>query len=636
MLDSKLADLLASLSETEYMTSKALAEKNETSDRTVQTRIRDLRKELESNGATIESRPRYGYRLVVQDREQYKTWLQAEQARMSQSIPNSVEERFRYMLARFLQNEEYWKLEDLSEELCVSTKTLSNELKQVEFVLGHYDLVLQRKPHYGVRVHGHEFDKRKCCMDYLVQPYYGALDRENTQAKLTSLIGDVLLDVMVRQRVKFSETAFQNVVFYLYVACMRTREGNIIREVQPDQLARVEKMQEYQIARLLVDQLREMEVEIEPTPAETMYIAVYIAGRRILGDEYKLQSSPVVLRNISELSRLLLDCIQRVYNLDFKENLNVRIALYNHLATFHIRMTYGIPMPNPILNEIKQNYPFAYAMAQRAMVELEHFYSRKISEDETGYFAIILEMALESLKQEVQKKNILLVCMTGKSSSHFLAFRFRNEFGIYINRLDVCSMYEFEQYDLNGIDYVFTTVPLHTKVQIPIYEISNFLDDADIPQVRKKLEQGSTDFLWSYYRPELFFAHVTGATREQVIRELSHQLAQVYPIPEESFCASVLAREELGGTDFGNQVAIPHPEECMIQKNIVCVGILDKPVLWSTHMVQLVVMVAIYESASAQTQKFYQLTSSLLSDQLRVKRIISRREYEHFMKLLLE
>lgn len=636
MLDSKLADLLASLSETEYMTSRALAEKNETSDRTVQTRIRELREELEPNGATIESRPRYGYRLVVQDRERYKVWLQTEQARMQKAIPNSVEERFRYMLARFLESEQYWKLEDLAEQLCVSSKTLSNELKQVEFVLGHYGLAMQRKPHYGVRVHGEEFDKRKCCMAYLVQPYYEKLDRENTQAKLTSLIGDVLLDVMVRQRVKFSEAAFQNVVFYLYVACMRTREGNIIRQAPPDQLARMEKMQEYQIARLLVDQLREMEMEIEPTPAEYLYIAVYIAGRRILGDEYKLQSSPVVLRNISELSGLLLECIQRVYNLDFKENLNVRIALYNHLATFHIRMTYGIPMPNPILNEIKQNYPFAYAMAQRAMVELEHFYSRKISEDETGYFTIILEMALESLKQEVQKKNILLVCMTGKSSSHFLAFRFRNEFGIYINRLDVCSMYEFERYDLSGVDYVFTTVPLHTTAQIPIYEISNFLDDADIPQVRKKLEQGSVNFLRTYYREELFFPHIAGTTREQVIRELSRRLAEVYPIPEEAFAQSVLDREQLGGTDFGNQVAIPHPEECMIQKNIVCVGILDKPVLWSTHMVQLVVLVSIYESASAQTQKFYQLTSSLLSDQMRVKRIISRRKYEHFMKLLLE
>ena len=130
-------------------------------------------------------------------------------------------------------------------------------------------------------------------------------------------------------------------------------------------------------------------------------------------------------------------------------------------------------------------------------------------------------------------------------------------------------MYEFEQYNLSDIDYIFTTVPLHSTAKIPIYEIGNFLDSDDIPQVRKKLEQGSTEFLRNYYRPELFFAHVTGTTRAEVIQELSHRLAQIYPIPEEAFAQSVLAREELGGTDFGNQVAIPHPEECFFNENMV-------------------------------------------------------------------
>lgn len=48
------------------------------------------------------------------------------------------------------------------------------------------------------------------------------------------------------------------------------------------------------------------------------------------------------------------------------------------------------------------------------------------------------------------------------------------------------------------------------------------------------------------------------------------------------------------------------------------------------------ILAAIYDSASAQAQKFYQLTSSLISDRVRVKRIIAKQEYEHFMKLLLE
>ncbi len=53
-------------------------------------------------------------------------------------------------------------------------------------------------------------------------------------------------------------------------------------------------------------------------------------------------------------------------------------------------------------------------------------------------------------------------------------------------------------------------------------------------------------------------------------------------------------------------------------------AILDKPVRWSANTVQLVILVAIYDSASAQTQKFYQLTTRLISDGVRVKRIISR------------
>lgn len=107
-------------------------------------------------------------------------------------------------------------------------------------------------------------------------------------------------------------------------------------------------------------------------------------------------------------------------------------------------------------------------------------------------------------------------------------------------------------------------------------------------------------------------------------------------MPEEEFCASVLAREQMGGTDFGNNVAIPHPEECFVKENVVCVAILDKPIRWSANTVQLVILAAIYDSASAQAQKFYQLTSSLISDRVQVKRIIAKQEYEHFMKLLLE
>ena len=84
----------------------------------------------------IESRQRYGYRLVVQDRQKYQIWLKDEHARMQEAVPNTVEDRFHYLLALFLRDENYHKIETLSETLWVSTKTLSNELRQVEFASG--------------------------------------------------------------------------------------------------------------------------------------------------------------------------------------------------------------------------------------------------------------------------------------------------------------------------------------------------------------------------------------------------------------------------------------------------------------------------------------------------------------------
>ena len=634
MLDSNLMSLLTLLSENDYLTAQTLAVKSGASSRTVQTRIGQLRAELEGHGATVESRQRHGYRLRVEDRNAYETWYNENRHSLASAVPNTVEDRFRFLLACFLDGEEYFKLDDLSEELYVSSKTLSAELRQVEFVLGQYNITLKRKPHYGVRAHGSEFDRRRCYMDYLVQSQNSLFADQRDQAEMLPRIGEVLLDMMIRQRIKFTEAAFQNIVIYLYVAFLRSGAGHLAA-AKPGELAQVQAMPEYQAALMLADRLCQAGIEIAPEPAETMYIAIYIAGRRSLGEGYHPQSSPVVQENVNRLTTILLDCVQRVYNLNFRDNLNVRISLYNHIVTFNIRMKYGIQMENPILEEIKQNYPFAFAMAQRAMAEYEKFYSRPVPESETGYFAIILEMALESLKAQIEKKNILLVCMTGKASSRLLAFRFRNEFGVYIDRLDVCSMYEFERYDLSRVDYVFTTVPLQTATAVPIYQIGNFLDASDVPQVRWQLELGSVNFLKDYSRPDLFFPHVQGNTREEVIRQMCQLMGKVYPLPE-GFCDSVLEREAMGGTDFGHLVAIPHPADNLVNENVVCVGILDKPVLWSVNKVQLVILVAIYDSASAQTQKFYQLTTALITDEVRVKRIISRRQYLHFMKLFQE
>ena len=625
MLDAKLMRVLELLTDSKehYMSSMELAQKCDVSKRTVQTRIQELRNSLEGTGATIEAKQHIGYRLHISDNDCYKHWLEQERSDSRLALPNSEQERFQFLLEQFLTKPYYFKLDDLSEELCISNKILSNDLKQLEYVLQHYDLALERKPYYGIRLRGSEFNIRKCCMDYLPHA-----ESEDVSRKF----GKILLNTMLKNQVKFSETAFQNIVSYLTTTYFRNRAGHFA-DADKTQLKKIQGMREYEISQELVQELNRSGLRFSNRPAELLYITVFIAGHRIANEEYYTSRNAVLAYTVNQLIGILLDCMQHVYNLDFHDNLDVRISLYNHIAPFHIRMLYQIPLHNPILHEVKQNYPYAYTMAQRCMAEFSKFYGRAIPEDETGYFAVILEMSIESRKRTRGKYNVLLVCMTGKSSSQFLSFQFRNEFGSYIEHLEVCSLYEFEHFNLqeHQINYIFTTVPLQAPRNIPVFEIRSFLEAGDVSQVRKRLELGNSDFLRDYYRRELFFPHLKGQTWEEVIRELCHCMAQAYPIPEKEFTESVLKREQLASTDFGNETAIPHPEECFVKENIICVGILDKPIFWMRNTVQLVILAAIYDSASSEAQQFYQVTNELLADQKRVLQVVSQRNYDDFI-----
>lgn len=628
-------ELLTVLKTDKYISSNEIAEKLNISNRTVQTRMKELKEELAKNGVAIDSKQNKGYCIQIIDVEKYNEWRKTLVKDKRRHIPNSVEERFYYLIWILLCAEEHMKIETLSEIMCISARVISDELKYLEDIFRTYNLFLERKPHYGIRLLGNEFDKRKLCADYMVTPIRNEFENMEHQEKYVAIIGKIVLDIMYQYNVKFSEGSFQSIVYYIYISYIRCVHNKNIETATKNQNNDI-KHSEYEMAKDLLQILKESGVEITQSENEIAYIAFYIAGRRIFGEEENKSVSPIVIENANKLSNIILNCLDRVYNLDFRDNLSVRIILYNHIIPFHIRLKYGIPMKNLILDEIKNNYPYSFSIAQRAMADVASEYGKDISEDEIGFFAIIIEMAIESTKKETIKKNVLIVCMTGKSSSQFLSFRFKKEFGKYVNRLEICSVHEFEKYDLRGIDYIFTTVPMKSKAGIPVYKIGDFLDENDLSRVRKKLELGNMSFLKKYYKKELFFPHIKGDTWEEVIREMCSKIAQNYPIPEKEFCESVIQREKFGHTDFGNNVAIPHPEECFVKESFVSVGILDTPIIWSTNKVQLVILDVIYESTSDEIQQLYQATSNLLASNELVEMVIFSRDYDSFMQMLIE
>lgn len=262
-------------------------------------------------------------------------------------------------------------------------------------------------------------------------------------------------------------------------------------------------------------------------------------------------------------------------------------------------------------------------------------YRENISEDETAYIAVLFALALEQEKEKIKKRNILIVCAAGMSSARLLEYQYRQEFKDYIDEIYCCDMYHIDDQDFSRIDYVFSTVPLKKRPPKPVIEVRSFLNQTEISNIKHTLLYGAFSMLAIYYRSELFFDHVHGNSKEEVILNLCNKIREKYPLPE-GFYQAVLKREELASTDFGNRVALPHPYEAMTEDTIVCVGILEHPIVWARYEVQVVFLVSVASTENRELQTFYQMTTSLMQDRKAIDELIEHPDFQNFVRLLYQ
>lgn len=632
MIEYKLWIIIEELSSETFKTATYLADRMEISEKTVRTRIKELNMLIKENGAEIVSKQRCGYKLKIHSPQKWLDFI-SQKDKIFDSTPINSKERIRYLLFTLLNRNDYIKLSDMSEFLYISQKTLSSELKKAEFILNQFNIKIERKPYYGIRIIGHEFDKRCCILVNFMLSQNKLPGMEERQENGTKEVAKVLLELGGKYNLKFTESAFQNLVVYIYLSVLRMKQGMYVEKIVEEENTLVDK-KGMEVARELYEIILK-DSDISVSDNEVYYTGIYIAGKRIIGSSFQEDLNFVISEDIDKLVLEMLNEIYQTYKIEFRNNLNLRMMLNQHLIPMEIRLRYGIPLANPILEEIKEKYFFAYTMAHQASIPLAKRYNKAISEDEIGYLALALALALEQQKAPIVKKNILLVCASGKASSQLLMYKFKQEFSDYINSLKGCNVYDLEQYDLSEIDYIFTTVPIFQKVDIPILEIHDFLERHEIMVVKDLLQIGNLQFLKEYYKESFFFKDINGNTKEEVIHNLCEKISNITNLPD-GFYDSVLERESLGSTDYGNLVAIPHPIHMMTNETIIVVAILSKEIIWSTHPVRVVIMVSLSKKQTKNVQRFFEVTTKFISNKTAVMRLIKNSSFDTFILLLNE
>lgn len=583
--------ILSYLREDRFVTSETLARRLGTSDKTMRKRLRELRDALRASGAEIEGKQRQGFRIVVSDRMCYLEFLDEHSLELSDGVPSNSDERVARLIFELIDAPApgWRKIDDISGRFFVSRDVISSDLHELEAIVARYNLAIERRPNYGIRVVGSELAKRAClARQFLASDpqYLFNSERVHRQQRLASIVRQVL----DARGISMTDPSFESLLLHMYIAQKRMEEGNSPR------LDATEITEE--LGQGVIDIAMDLACALERETGRAMdgsevaYLAIQLAGKLAVSTEGELGTFRVSVR-AKQLCVTVLDRVLHAFGYAFAEDPDVRLLLQQHLTPLVVRLKYNMPMKNPTLDHIKFEYPFAFVMATYASSIIADELDVRVDEGEAGYLALLFQYALEKRRLPSQRKNVLVVCGSARATARLLRQRLQHLYEEYIGSIDICAAYELDRMDYDSIDLVFTTVRLERDLPVPVIEVER------IPEVREQaivsklaeLHDGEERPYLAFFTPELFFTDIDSSSKEAILREVCGRVAAARVV-DPRFYELVMRREALGGTSLGRFVAIPHPFERASEASFAAVALLPRPVDWGGERVSVVLLLS--------------------------------------------
>lgn len=608
------------LKDGKYHTSLELADILNISDRTCRKYIKILSEILIKKNVEIESKPRFGY--LLKDNNISENVLFHNEVK---KIPNSANDRLIYLINKLISEDRYIKLFDVSEEIYTSSKTLSQDLKKVSELLENYNLFLERKPYYGIRLQGNEIDIRNFYIDVLEKRLNENDIEDNVKLKIVEIAENISINFRGKN-IKISDISLQNLAISFYVTLNRIDKNYLIEDIieNEDELFKVKKGE---IKACINDLKNIFNLKKDMSERDIDYLTI-----RFITTETMTYSSIKNL-DVKDIQKLIEDIffyINVTFKIDLSNDEMLYKNLYTHLIALVIRLRFGIKTQNPLIDDIKKNIPFEYNLSQYVCSRIGEKYSKELSEDEVGYIAVILHMAKEINKRN-RKKNILLICPSGRGISKFLTYTFKNSFSEYLNEINACGLSDLKYINLDEIDIVFSLVDDKLNINKPVYKIKYFLNSDDLENIKKILDDNK-EYVNSIFAKELFFYFEEEINKKDLISFVSNKFKEYIKFNDD-LESLIIEREKLGMTEISEDVAIPHPIHVIPSVNKIAVCLLDKSIKWINNEVKIVLFMLINNS-NGENEKIYKLLTKVVNDKKIIDKILKNPIYENYINIL--
>ena len=159
--------------------------------------------------------------------------------------------------------------------------------------------------------------------------------------------------------------------------------------------------------------------------------------------------------------------------------------------------------------------------------------------------------------------------------------------------------------------------------------------NSEISNIIQRKRSTEIDSLFSkFFSEKLFFIDNTFNDKFEVIKFLSKKIIET-GIANNNFTSSVIKRELLSSTAFGNGYAIPHAIDLDAKKTMVSILISNEGISWDENIVYVVFLIAVKREDRKNFVNLYENIIKILEDISNIETLKRCSNYSNFEYFLL-
>ena len=468
-------------------TVNSLATYLDVSARTIQRDLKSVDKLLEGFGLTMK---RNAADALFIDGNNEKIYRLMQKLAASSAPEATPEEKKLRLLIILMEEGAFFKKQVLSNQLGISTTTLTSYLDELANWLRKFSVTLSRQRGVGVEVAGEEAHKRHALAAYFLIHFYEELieslyylQQGKTQdekvlgyfhpaylASANRLVGEHISD----EQIRLADSDYTGLVVHLALALQRTEKGLLLEKDQPA----AERNGEYHVIQAICADLQE-QLGVGLTERDIEFLTVVLKGS-------KIQASNVLYYDSVLLGKLVKNMIRDVsaqLGVDLTKDFSLYQGLLAHMEPLIFRLKQKLESFNPLTDEIKKKYPMLF-LAVKQTLETE-FDDLEFSADEVAFIVLHFGSALLMNEERVQI-DAVVVCPTGIGTSKMLASRIQKELP-EIDTVKILSIHDFEHANFQDYDLVISTIRLPVT-DVDYLMVSPLLNEQDISHIENYLQ----------------------------------------------------------------------------------------------------------------------------------------------------